>query len=173
MYANGIWPIKFYGKRSTNFSNGFVIGASAVFVIAGLIWWSWLNNNFWQTKEILVDSGLTSNNINFILLDNAFLISFCIVAVIIGGYWLIFNTIMQFSPTINALMHKGINRARWGSALIFGGVLCMVDAVTFFVPAFYRQDNYPFSTPYFAIVGILFLLVGALLIVDAYKRSHR
>jgi hypothetical protein len=171
MYANGIWPVKFYGKRSTNFSNGFLIGASAVLVVTGLIWWSWLNSNFWQTKERLIASGLTLKDVNFLLLDNAFLISFCIFATIVGSYWLIFYTITQFSPTINSLMHKGVNRARWGSALIFGGILCIVDVVTFFVPSFYRQEGYPFSMPYFAIAGILLLIVGSFLMVNAYKRS--
>jgi hypothetical protein len=173
MYANGIWPIKFYGKRSTNFSNGFVIGASSLLVIAGLIWWSWLNNNFWQSRERLLSSGFTLKDANFFLLDNAFLISFCVAAVIVGGYFLILNTLMQFSPTIYTLMRQGLNRARWGSALIVGGIMCILDVILFIVPSFYGQESYPFSEPYFAIAGMLLLLVGTLLMVDAYRRSHK
>ncbi len=173
IYANGILPVKFPSKPSINFSNGFLIGVGATLVIAGLIWWSWLNNNFWQTQQRLIAMGWSLKEINSFLLDNVFLISFCVVAIILGIYLLVYTSLLQFSPTINSLMRSGINRARWGFGLITGGVISFSNGISDFVRSVYRQDLYMYSAPFFAIAGILLLLVGSLLIVNAYTRSRK
>lgn len=173
VYANGIRPFQFPSKPSTNFYNGFMMGVGAISVVAGLIWWSWLNNNFWQTQERLMAMGWSLKEINYFLLDNVFLISFCVFAIILGSYLLVSTSLMQFSPTINSLLRGSINRARWGFGLIVGGMISFGDGITDFVRSMYRQDLYIYSTPYFIVAGILLVLVGSLLIANAYTRSRK
>jgi hypothetical protein len=172
MQVNGVWPLKFPSKPWTNFSNGFMMGTGAILVIAGLIWLSWLNNNFWQTRQILLATGWSITEINHLLLDNVFLISFCVIAIVIGCYVLIYATLLQFSPSISSLMHCRINRARWGFGSITGGVLLLINSLLGVVPYFYGRDLGLYYAPYFAIAGIFLLFVGSLLVLNAY-RNHK
>jgi hypothetical protein len=176
MMANGIWPVKFPGKHSTNFFNGIRFGLFAFLVFGGLFWWLWLNNEYWSIRSSLITSGLEVQQVNYILSDMAGLISGCVLAVTVGIVLLIYVLLMQFSPVMNSLIGNNRN-AKYGFNFALIGAMALgwsfSDYISYY--NYHSTTHFPSSgpSPLIGILGAVLLGPGILLTIYAYTKSRK
>jgi hypothetical protein len=135
---------------------------------------SWLNGSYWETQERLLAEGISLTLANFILSDTVLLMQFCLLIGLLGGYALIYGLISQFSPTMNSLVRNRVYYANWGFGLITGGVVFLYSGVSDIIINFYGEKN-SFTQAYygFTIVGLFLIVIGVILILNAYRKSRR
>lgn len=172
--VNGIWPVKFPGKHSTNFFNGIRFGICLVLVFGSLFLWNWLNYNYWTIRSSLITSGLEVQRINYILSDLAGLISSCVWAVTVGIVLLIYVGLIQFSPVMDSLIRYNRN-AKLGATLALSGIIFLGWGITDYVSYYHQTTHYLLNgpSPATGILGAALLIPGILLTIYAYTKSRK